>query len=1088
MKRALIFFVLHCVFLPIFAGEILIQEAFNTPESVEKYPSGVKVSFDKGEKGEGGALKMEASENVHFGGLSLPVDARKLRGSVLELSGEMKGEKIAPGPKYYNGAKFLLVINSPSGNIYGGSQMPTGNFGWKKVKLFIRVPYDATGGRLNLGFEESRGSIWIKNIKLEKTITPVDLRASANVGFACGSKDGGDSGWFGAEPGEDASKFNYKQSSLFGNVPYSIIYPDSNKGKSALLLKPADSKKAGAVSAKIRFAAPQNAKYLYVLNALETSASGQVGEITIFGENGKSHAFKLQGGVDVAPWQNVKKDLKNAAIGAAWLADKGWRRSNGLYSTRLEIPKDFGKIESIEFGKASVGWMVVAASLSDEKFPFPSENRFVTSESKQWRAMPHLEDYAVKEGSALDCSDLWPVKEVKSRVVASKDGHLELEDNPGVPVAFQTVADQGTTYNIHTATKESTEKYVKQLRVQGYNMVRFHYFDFALMGGAKEPLQFNEDLLKRIDYYIYCLKKNGIYLNLDAMCSRYGFELGNTWAPDNSDRDYNYDLFFKPAARKNWYEGVKKLLTHVNPYTNTKLADDPVLAIVNGKNEQEFGMLREPKNPERMKPYWIEFLKNRYGGDIAKYNAAWGESVADWEKIKVFNRALALGTDARARDIAAFKLERENEMWKWFEKSLREIGYKGLCVNFDMVKSLRYASVRKNMPIVTMHSYHAHPSPTVGGVSRISQSSSLSDANSVFRGVAGTALWKKPLLITEYGHVFWNKYRYEQAFSMAAYAALQGHCALTVHAQSVTFNESVIYPFGRGPDPINKACEFLATHMLLRRDVSEAKPSVRIDFSTRDALEKMNINGGLTGGQSKLSLIAKLSLLPDSDAPVGKDEIAIKSTKGAAIITYPGYSVVADYKDNFDTDSIVEQFKKRGLIPESNRTNAKDGIFESATGELFLDSYKNYMTVDTPRLQGLCAEAKSKCELSDFAVTRMGARGCVAIVSVDGLPLSESKRAVLVYATNALNSGMVFEDDTMRGLISNGKIPILYQTAKLSFRLKNKNADNFKLYALGMDGERVQELNTRVDGEILRASIDTSKIKIPAVFFELVCE
>ena len=61
---------------------------------------------------------------------------------------------------------------------------------------------------MNLGFEESRGSIWIKNIKLEKTITPVDLRASANVGFVCGSKDGGDSGWFGAEPGEDASKFN----------------------------------------------------------------------------------------------------------------------------------------------------------------------------------------------------------------------------------------------------------------------------------------------------------------------------------------------------------------------------------------------------------------------------------------------------------------------------------------------------------------------------------------------------------------------------------------------------------------------------------------------------------------------------------------------------------------------------------------------------------------------------------------------------------------------------------------------------------------------------------------------------------------
>ena len=56
MKRALFFFALNCLLLPIFAGEILIQEAFDSPESVEKYSSGVKMSFDKGEKGEGGAL------------------------------------------------------------------------------------------------------------------------------------------------------------------------------------------------------------------------------------------------------------------------------------------------------------------------------------------------------------------------------------------------------------------------------------------------------------------------------------------------------------------------------------------------------------------------------------------------------------------------------------------------------------------------------------------------------------------------------------------------------------------------------------------------------------------------------------------------------------------------------------------------------------------------------------------------------------------------------------------------------------------------------------------------------------------------
>lgn len=60
---------------------------------------------------------------------------------------------------------------------------------------------------------------------------------------------------------------------------------------------------------------------------------------------------------------------------------------------------------------------------------------------------------------------------------------------------------------------------------------------------------------------------------------------------------------------------MKKLLTHVNPYTGTRLADDPVLAIVNGKNEQEFGFLRDQK-PEVMKPHWLDFLKRRYGGSL----------------------------------------------------------------------------------------------------------------------------------------------------------------------------------------------------------------------------------------------------------------------------------------------------------------------------------------------------------------------------------------------------------------------------------------------------------------------------------------
>lgn len=1089
MKRILAS-ILSIAYSALFAGETLFYEPFDSAEAVAKYPSDAKLSFEKGKRGESGSLKIEVPERIGFGGLSLPVDISKARGGVLEVSGEAMGENVAPGPKYYNGAKFMLVVNAPSGNVYGGPQMPTGDFDWKKIKTLVRVPHDATGARLNIGFEQSFGKLHFRNVKVEKKSSSLDMRKAANVGYADETAGDGKGGWFDLGADEDASKFNYKHTAIFANVPYMALSPESNGGKSALLIKPAGSPKMGAESAKIPFSVPQEAKYLYVLNALETPGRGEVGEIAIFGEDGKEHIFRLAGGVDVAGWENVQKELKNAAVGAAWLATKGYRKSNGLYSTRLKIPEGFGKVAAVEFRKAKIPWIVVAATLSKEKFPFPSECKFITAENKEWRAMPVLPDCGVIEGSALDCSALWNIGEVKARVVASKDGHLELEDNPGVPVAFQTVADQGHTYNTLTATKESTEEYVRQLRIQGYNMVRFHYFDFALMGGAKEPLEFNEKLLERIDYYIYYLKKNGIYLNLDAMCSRYGFELGNTWWPDDSGRDYNFDLFFKESARKNWFEGVKKLLTHVNPYTGTRLVDDPVLAIVNGKNEQEFGFLRNQK-PEVMKPHWLDFLKRRYGGSLEKYNEAWGASAKSWDEVKVFSYGKQPSAKAAARDVEAFKLERTTEMWKWFEKSLREIGYKGLCVNFDMIKNFSYASVRQNMPIVTMHSYHAHPSPTLGGVTRMAQNSSLSDADGVFRGIAGSAIWRKPMLITEYGHVFWNKYRYEQPFSIAAYAAMQGYGALTVHAQAVSTcpTPAMIRPFGCAHDPVNKVSEFLAAHMLLRRDVSEAKPSVRVDYSTAEAIEKLFIGYGMNSGQSKLALVAKLSLLPDSSAPAGEDEIVVKSSGGSAVVTYPGYSVVLDSKDGFDTDAVVGQFKKRGLIPESNRTDAKKGIFESATGELFLDSNKNFMTVDTPRLQGMCAEAKGKCDLSDFAVTRMGERGCVAAVSVDGKPLSESKRIVVAYSTNALNTGMEFVDDSMRGLMSMGKPPVLYKTGKFSFRLKNKNARAFKLYALGMNGARVQELSSRSDAEYIRASIDTSKLKNgPSAFFELAAE
>lgn len=1065
-----------------FAGEVVFEEAFDSEDSVAKYGQWAKVEFDKGGKGEKGSLKMTLEKKA-MSGISMSFDAKKLRGSVLEMSCEIKGDNIASDGKLYSEPKFMITAKGKSRTVYSGPVIPLGNFGWTKYKAECQVPSDATEVMLFMGFQNCSGTLRLRNAKIEDRQKNLPLEPLANVGFADETAGDNKGGWFDGGAAEDASKFNGKPNV---SIPYFIISPEKNGGRAAVLL---GKKPMGADSAKIGEIG-RAAKYLYILNAVQSPAKGVVGSVAIASADGKKHVFNLEYGVDTACWQDVRSEIKNAALGAGWAAPKGHRRTNGLYSTRLAIPENFGEIESVEFGGAKVPWIIVAAALSDEKFKFPSESKFVVKAGRDWKPLPILQNIDVKEGSALDCSALWNIGEIKHRVVASKQGGwLELENAPGVPVAFQTVANQGTTYHEYIKTKESTEAYVKQLRIQGYNMARFHYLDFSLMSGATKPLEFNKEMLDRVDYYIYCLKKNGIYLNLDAMCSRYGFELGNTWIPDDSGRNYNFDLFFKKSARDNWYAGVKELLTHVNPYTKTRLVDDPVLAILNAKNEQEFGLLRDPHNPEDLRPAWIEFLKKRYG-TVEKYNAAWKTSAASWDDVKLYKNDISWGRDARARDIALFKFGIEKDMWQWFEKSFREMGYKGLCANYDMIKSRRYTSIRKDMPMVMMHSYHDHPAYNVGGTTRFWPKSSLGNANSIFRGIAGSAIWRKPLLVTEYGHVFCDPYRYEQAFSIGAYAALQGIGALTVHAQAVGYGSqnSPIIPFFCMFDPINKAGEFLTTHMLVRGDVARSKSALRVDYSTQEEFDKVTINDAMGKGESSMSLVVRVSDLPDSDAKPDADEIAVKSGKGAATMTFEGYSVVADSKGGISADDIVAQMKARGLLDKNNRTDAAKGIFESSTGELYLDSEKHYMTVNTPRLQAMCSEAGGKCELADFAVSRMSERGCAAAVSVDGKPLAQSERIVVVFATNSLNDGMTFLDDSMDRVMNWGKPPVLNKTGRLSFKLKNANADKLKLYALSMTGERLRELNLRTSDGGVRATVDTSKLEVPSVFYEICVE
>lgn len=182
----------------------------------------------------------------------------------------------------------------------------------------------------------------------------------------------------------------------------------------------------------------------------------------------------------------------------------------------------------------------------------------------------------------------------------------------------------------------------------------------------------------------------------------------------------------------------------------------------------------------------------------------------------------------------------------------------------------------------------------------------------------------------------------------------------------------------------------------------------------------------------------------------------------------------------------IAELKKKGVLTADNRSNG-DNIFESSTKELYMDMEKSFMTVNTPRLQGMCGLAGATAKLSDFEVVSHNVEGNLTLAAVDGLsPIRTAKRLLLVRLTNALNTGMEFTDRDMTQLENMGTIPALLRNSKFTVRIRNTRAAELKLYPLSLEGVPTGKVIAPVsvkDG-VATFTVDTAKDG-DTVYFEI---
>jgi hypothetical protein len=237
-----------------------------------------------------------------------------------------------------------------------------------------------------------------------------------------------------------------------------------------------------------------------------------------------------------------------------------------------------------------------------------------------------LDPGAVAQGSPMDVSFL-NGGPAASRI-GVRDGHFV--NDRGERVRF---LGTNVTFAGAFPEKEKAPAIAARLAQLGFNVVRFHHMDARDIWLPKQA-GLDPAKLDRLDWFIYHLKQQGIYSNLNLHVSRTypGLET------QKDSRAFRYgkilDLFHPPFIEMQ-KQYARDLLDRVNPYTGLKLSEDPAIAFVELNNENTLLALgpneldelaATPVLRESLRGLWAGWMARRYP-EVAAVVQAWNTGV-----------------------------------------------------------------------------------------------------------------------------------------------------------------------------------------------------------------------------------------------------------------------------------------------------------------------------------------------------------------------------------------------------------------------------------------------------------------------------
>ena len=484
---------------------------------------------------------------------------------------------------------------------------------------------------------------------------------------------------------------------------------------------------------------------------------------------------------------------------------------------------------------------------------------------------------------------------------------------------------------------------------------------------------------------------------------------------------------------------------------------------------------------------------------------AWGVSIT-FDTVPEITESDLRGGRRRAQDTGEFLIATMREMTTWFYRTIRSTGYPGLVNHWDMIMRTLELPGRALLPVVAQHTYFSHPNsvPPLGVIPKsvrpnsfvgnhasdcvTGQGSSLK--SSYFRAAAAARFLDRPFFITEYSHSAPNRFRHERGLYFSSYAALQDWSALVSHADTVRLHLDPFLKFDSAYDPISRVNEALTALIYLRGDVKSAPHSVALEMKS-EKLFPDHYLAAVGDDYAKLAFVTRLGILyPEIKPlePVGKADPTVTIVpESFSPLSVSQWYVQAATSQNGKEKELFPLLRRRGILSVANPTDPGKGIYASETGELILNTAAETMTVVTPRLEGAIVKKDQPVKLGALFIRRCTLPASVALAALDGArPLKEAKRLLLMFSTNAFNTGQIFDTKEQRICFESGNYPALIEAGKLEFAFDNADRGTPEVWALHFDGTRSEKLPATVREGKLLLQLDTSKLKNGAAFFEIV--